>query len=87
MRSIRPAVEDKNIVLIDEGALMEAQNCVASCEYCVEHATITLDYLLDALTGCDPTNTEYILCRPARCPSCFCNLTEKSRIVVGHSNL
>jgi hypothetical protein len=75
-------IEDINIVLIDENNLIKAQNCIAACEYCAENASITFDYLLDALTGSDPTVTDYLLCRPAQCPSCFCNLSEKSQIVV-----
>jgi hypothetical protein len=78
----RPAIEQIQIVLINEMALMDAQHCVAACEYCSEIAAISFDYLLDALTGSDPTVTEYIMCRPAHCPSCFCKLTEKTRIVV-----
>jgi hypothetical protein len=78
----RCPIEDVNIVLIDENNLMMAQNCIAACEYCAENASITFEYLLDALTGCDPTITDYLMCRPAQCPSCFCNLSEKSQIVV-----
>ena len=44
-------------------------------------AEITLDYILDEITGCDPQFTEYILSRPANCPACFHEVTEKTLVI------
>ena len=82
--SIKPyttRVEDIDIVLATEATLLQAQEYVSACEHCSEDASITFDYLLDAITGCDPSITEYLMCRAAKCPDCFSRLTEKTRIV------
>ena len=71
-----------NVVLVDEDTLVQTQQCVAACEYCAENADITFDYLLDAVTGCDPA-TDYLMCRPANCPCCSRELTEKTLVVAG----
>ena len=52
--------EDLDIVLIDETVLLEALEWVSGCENCAEDAFTTFDCLLDAITGCDPTITEYV---------------------------
>ena len=82
-RDIEPVAPSvgENIVLVDEETLIEAQHCVSGCEHCAENASIAFDYLLDAITGCDPTVTDYVMCRPARCPGCSHSLTEKTRVV------
>jgi hypothetical protein len=62
---------DRNVGFVDEDTLAEAQSFVSGCEHCEpERATISFDQLLDALTGCDPTVTEYIICHAVRCPQC-----------------
>jgi hypothetical protein len=48
----------------------------------VENAAVALDYVLDALMGCDPLITEYLMCRPARCPACSREIGEKTLVVV-----
>lgn len=72
--------EQLEIVLVDEAKLLEAQSCVSRCEFCDEHAAISFDYLLDAVTGWGPWD-EYLLCRVAVCPNCRSQVTEKTRIV------
>jgi hypothetical protein len=80
---IRPTnVEELDIVLIDENILVEVEHVVMSCEACAENAATALDYLLDALTGCDPTVTTYLMRRPVRCPSCFGQIKEKTLVAV-----
>jgi hypothetical protein len=74
-------IEEQDIVLIDEPALLEAQNFIGACERCSEIAELPFDQVLDALTGCDPTVTEYLLCRPAKCGSCEHDVLEKTLIV------
>ena len=79
---MRLSVEDTNIVLVDEPTLREALQWVSTCRGCNDYAGISFDYILDAMTGCDPSVTEYVLCRPARCPSCDGFITEKTLVTV-----
>ena len=63
--------ENRRSVSVDECTLQEAQDQIASCEVCTpDAADILFDELLDALTGCDPRCTDYVLSVPARCPRC-----------------
>src|SRR5262249_39770244 len=77
-----PAIEDLDIVLIDESRLQEAQHWVSGCKACSEHADIIFDYLLDAVTGCSPTTSRYILCRTARCPECSAEIRENTLVSI-----
>ncbi len=74
--------EDLAIVLIDETVLLEALEWVSGCENCAEDAFTTLDCLFDAITGCDPTITEYVMWRPGTCPHCSGEVTEKTHVAV-----
>ena len=76
-----PRIEDIDVVLVEEALLLEAQEYLSACEHCVENAALPFDYLLDAVTGCDPTITDYVMCRPAKCPACFRQITEKTLVV------
>jgi len=80
--SIKNAVQDLNVKLIDESVLIETLRWVSGCERCAVNAVIGFDYLLDALTGADPTTTEYIMCRPIRCPKCSGPITEKTHVSI-----
>src|SRR5262245_57998748 len=79
---IEHCLEATDIVLIDELTLVDVELFVAGCEVCAENAAMSLEYVLDALTDSDPTVTEYLMCRPARCPSCSSQITEKSLVAV-----
>ena len=70
------------VVLVDEDTLVKTQRYVSACEHCAENANITFDYLLDEITGCDPA-THYLMCRPASCPCCSGDVTEKTLVVAG----
>jgi len=78
----RPCIEEIEIVLIGEPLLRRTERWVSACEHCSEIAPVTFDYLLDALTDSDPKRTEYLMCRPARCPSCASEITEKTLVAV-----
>jgi hypothetical protein len=43
-------------------------------------AEIPFDYILDELTGSDPTVTDYILEAPAKCPNCGRQIREKTLV-------
>jgi hypothetical protein len=81
LKSFEPSLLETNVVLIDEETMVEAQALITACEHCDERAEMAFDYLLDALTGCDPSQTEYLMCRRAHCPSCFREITEKDLII------
>jgi len=76
-----PSLENTTFVFVVEGTLKAAQSYILGCEQCTPDAEISLDYILDQLTGCDPTSTEYILCRPTSCPQCFGQVTEKTLVI------
>ena len=80
-KCFEPLWEETDVVLVDEPELLEAQSYLAGCENCVLDAEITFDYLLDDITGCDPTSTEYLLFRPAKCPGCHQDVFEKTLVV------
>jgi hypothetical protein len=75
-----PHLEDVDIVLIDESAIQQAEDLISACQTCSPEAELTLDYLLDSLTGRNPAVTEYLLRRPARCPRCRAEVTEKTPV-------
>jgi hypothetical protein len=80
-RVFEPA-DDTDIVFVDAGTLLEAESRIVHCERCCGDAELTFDYVLDALTQCDPAVTEYLLCRPAKCPTCLGDVTEKTLVVL-----
>ena len=79
--SLLQDTELTDIFLLGEAQLMEAEDFVVACERCEEHAEISFDYLLDAVTGCDPAHTEYLMPRAAHCPQCRREVTEKTLII------
>jgi hypothetical protein len=76
-----PCWEETNVVLVDEAVLSEAQAHITGCEQCVPYAEMTFDYILDAVTERDPASTEYVLRRPAKCPRCNEDVTEKTFVI------
>lgn len=81
LKCFEPSLLETDLVLIDEDTLLEAQSLMAACEHCDGDAEITFDYLLDAVTGCDPSRTEYLMYRRAKCPQCFREVTEKDLVI------
>jgi hypothetical protein len=56
---------------IDTDTVRKAEREIASCEACApDLADVSIDFVLDCLTGCDPTVTDYELVEPVRCPRC-----------------
>jgi hypothetical protein len=80
LKEFEPPLADTEIVFVDDDVLLEAQDLMTGCERCADYAEIACDYLLDALTGSDPTKTEYLLPRPAHCPHCSAEVTEKTLV-------
>ena len=76
-----PSAEETDVVFVDEPTLLDAQNFISGCEHCApERAEIGFDQILDNITGCDPTVTEYVICRPALCSRCHHEVMEKTLI-------
>jgi len=81
-RIYEPPLMQTDVVFVDEPQLKEAAQFISGCEHCApDTAEITFDYLLDEITGCDPTVTEYVICHSARCPRCHREIVEKTLIV------
>ncbi|HEX4997639.1 MAG TPA: hypothetical protein VFY29_05410 [Terriglobia bacterium] len=66
-----------------EDLVMEAQAFISHCESCAPEAVdhLTFDYVLDAISDCDPRTTQYLMCRPAHCPHCSSPVSEKTLVV------
>jgi predicted Zn-ribbon and HTH transcriptional regulator len=73
-------IEETNVVLVDEDLVSEAEGWIASCEHCFEDCEHSFDQILDSLTTCDPTSTEYLMRREATCPRCQSSVTEKTLV-------
>lgn len=66
------AWERPKVVFIDRETLRIAEQSITSCEACTpQTASMLFDDVLDGLTGCDPTSTEYELAGSVRCPRCM----------------
>jgi hypothetical protein len=77
---VAPLLET-DVVLVGEDILGQAEKWISACEQCSNLAELSFEELLDAITGCDPVTTDYLMCRTARCPSCNREVTEKSLIL------
>jgi hypothetical protein len=73
--------EEQEVVFIDEPTLLDAQSFIAACEHCSGRAEVPFDQLLDAMTGCNPSTTEYVICHAAKCGGCRHDVMEKTLIV------
>jgi len=76
-----PPLEQMSVYLVGENLRAAAQSLIRGCEQCCDCPEITFDCILDELTKCDPKSTEYILCRPARCPRCRRDVTERTIVL------
>ena len=75
-------VDAPNIVLLQPSLVRLAQHFVEACESCNRDAQLSFDYVLDELTGCDPTITEYQFSEQPFCWACGSPLHPKTRVVV-----
>jgi len=71
-----------DIAFIDDPLVLGAENYVSGCYHCDDRASLPFDYVLDAITGCDPRLTEYLMSRLALCPHCKSKINEKTLVVV-----
>ena len=68
------------LVVVKESDIAKAQAFVDACESCCSRATIPFDYLLDAITGCDPTVVEYVMSSGPQCPFCSREIQRKTLV-------
>jgi hypothetical protein len=74
-----PTPAQQNIVLVRAFTVRKAEWRIESCEACnAEGAEIPFDNILDRVTGSDPSVTDYLLERPAKCPNC--DIMEKTLV-------
>ncbi len=72
--------EQQNVILIDAVTLHEAERLIESCQHCNPAAELPFDWILDRVTGADPSVTDYILEKPAKCPHCGHGILEKTLV-------
>ena len=76
-----PTPEQQVVVLVESATLRQAERLIESCEHCNEEdAQIPFDNILDRVTVSEPSVTDYILEKPAKCPRCRHDLLEKTLV-------
>jgi hypothetical protein len=71
---------DVHILALGAVTIRRAQGAITSCESCNQNAELPFDWILDEVTGCDGSRTDYILTEPARCPRCSSAVIEKTLV-------
>ena len=69
-----------HILALGAITIRRAQEAIASCESCNKDAELPFDWILDEVTGCDGSTTDYFLTEPAQCPRCGCTVMEKTLV-------
>jgi hypothetical protein len=76
---MKSCAEEQVIVLVERSTIRKAEWLIESCEACNKKgAEIPFDAILDRIAASDPSVTDYILERPAKCPNCGREITEKA---------
>jgi len=75
-----PSHELQNVLFLEADAIHQAESIIKSCESCNPSAKTPFDWILDKLTGRDPSVTDYILAETAECPNCTQEVTEKTLV-------
>lgn len=68
------------ILALSAATIRRAQDAIASCEACNNDAELPFDWVLDEITGCNGSTTDYFLTEPARCPRCGGAIMEKTLV-------
>jgi hypothetical protein len=69
-----------HVLALSAATIQKAQEAILSCEACNSEAELPFDWILDEVTGCDGSTTDYFLTEPARCPRCGCSVVEKTLV-------
>ena len=74
------SLQQIQVIAIGPKSLRRAQREIVSCEHCYpEHSEIPFDWMLAEVTGKRGPH-EFILSKPARCPTCKHPITEKTLV-------
>ena len=74
----RPSIE---LVTVNADVIRRAERQIESCEQChPDDAEIPFDWILDRVTGSDPSVTDYIVETPAKRLQCRREIFEKTSI-------
>ena len=68
------------VLALSTATIRRAQNAISSCESCNSEAELPFDWVIDEVTGCDGSTTDYFLTEPARCPRCGRSVIEKTLV-------
>jgi hypothetical protein len=71
---------DIHVLAIGASTIRRAQEAIASCEACNQHAELPFDWILDEVTGRNGSTTDYFLTELVRCPRCGANIVEKTLV-------
>jgi hypothetical protein len=58
-------------ITVSAGTLAEVRNAIQACETCSGNARVSVEHLLDRLTGRFNLEREYVLTEDLSCPSCL----------------
>jgi hypothetical protein len=84
---VRNFFDLQNVILVGAETLNNAVRFIVGCEFCSQTAGLPFDYILDRVTGFDPSVTDYIMVEcAARCPQCGRGLTEKTLVEIAVSS-
>jgi hypothetical protein len=76
-----PTPEPQILVFVEADTLRNAEQLIESCEHCnSEGAEIPFNFILDHVTGSEPSVTDYILEVLAQCPNCHRDVLEKTLV-------
>ena len=76
-----PSPEKQVVVSVGRVTIYRAEFLIEGCEHCnPDGAESPFDYILDRLTGSDPSVTDYLLEAPAKCPNCRREILEKTLV-------
>ncbi|HZI50196.1 MAG TPA: hypothetical protein VFE29_00105 [Terriglobia bacterium] len=82
---MRDFLELQNVILVGGPTLQKAVTFIKGCEFCSpQTARLSLDDVLDRVTGNSRSVTEYLLVEcTARCPRCQRQICETTLVEVG----
>ena len=70
------------VLTLSSATIRKAQHLILSCESCNPDAELPFDWILDRVTGCDGSTTDYFLPEAVACPRCGGIVTEKTLVEV-----
>jgi hypothetical protein len=76
-----PVPDQVRVIVVGAATLRQAEALIVGSESCKpDEAEIPFDWIIDRVTGSDPSVTDYILEMTAKCPRCIRRITEKSLV-------